>query len=155
MTRWLPAALRRVLTLPLVLLVGLATAFAQETVELSVEDLTGRSFWFRWLEGDQEGTNGVLVLDAEGRVSGIDSPNESAWRLDEEGRLLILHEDGEVSTTFIAFEVRDGKYCFQGPFHLREGIVHVLEEATESEANAAHRSPPPPGLGDHLRDELL
>ncbi len=110
---------------------GAGVEAAQEVEAPTVETLTGKSFHFSWKEGDEGAINGIMTLAAAGKVEGINSPNESAWKLDEEGRLLILHEDGHVSTTFEIFEVREGKWCFDGPFHLREGITHHLEETDE------------------------
>ena len=114
----------------------------------TVEDLTGKSFRFSWKQDDTGGFNGILVLAEGGRIEGINSPNESSWKIDEEGRLLILHEDGNVSTTFEVFEIRDGKWCFDGPFHLREGITHHLEETDEEPRQPVH-------LDEGLPERLL
>jgi len=121
----------------------------QDTIELTTESLTGRSFRFSWRQGGSGGVNGILVLDQDGRVSGINSPNETSWEIDGAGRLLIRHADGRVSTTFETCEMRQGRYFFKGPFHLRQGIVHLLEESDDQPAA------PAPALPEGLPDELL
>ena len=118
----------------LLLVAGLGVSQGREAVKLTVEDLTGRSFRFSWREGEAGGINGILVLDKDQRISGIRSPNETSWEIDGQGRLLIRHADGRVSTTFETCEVRTGRYVFKGPFHLCEGIVHVLEESSDRPA---------------------
>jgi len=113
---------------------------AQEVAETpTTETLTGKRFRFSWKEGESGGFNGIMTLAAGGGVEGIASSNEHAWKLVDEGRLLILAEDGRVSTTFEHFEVRDGKWCFDGPFHFREGITHHLVETDEEAERAKPR----------------
>jgi murein DD-endopeptidase MepM/ murein hydrolase activator NlpD len=148
MTYFFRVGLHRIVLLASMVLVGLG-AQAQDSGELTAETLTGRSFRFSWREGDARGFNGILVLDRDGRVSGINSPNETSWEIDGQGGLLIRHSDGRVSTTFETFEVREGGYFFEGPFHLREGIVHQLEETGERPA------PPQPELARGLPVKLL
>ena len=117
-------------TLALVVLLGPASSAAPcvQDEATPTEKLTGKAFAFSWQQGTSGGRNGTLVLDEGGRITGIDSPNETSWMLDEEGRLLFLHADGRVSTTFDEHGVRDGKHHFAGPFHFRAGITHFLEE---------------------------
>jgi len=95
------------------------------------DELAGRSFLFSWRQGPEGGLNGTLQLRADGRILGIGSPNETSWRLDERGRLIFLHEDGRVSTTYEEFTVREGRWCFDGTFHFREGVAHHLEETDQ------------------------
>ena len=128
------------------ILAGLGGLQAQASVELTEQDLTGRSFRFSWRQGDAGGLNGILVLDERGRVSGINSPNETSWEIDGQGRLLIKHANGRVSTTFETCEVRKGAYFFEGPFHLRKGILHRLEETSDR---------PAPALSEGIPDKLL
>ncbi|MFH0945692.1 MAG: PKD domain-containing protein, partial [Planctomycetota bacterium] len=118
-----------------VLLITLACGVAlarQESVDAFTRgELSERSFRFSWRQDSAGAVNGTLVLCANGRIEGINSPNETFWEVDEEGRLLFKHEDGRVSTTYDEFSVRDGKYYFDGRFHFREGITHHLEEVAE------------------------
>ncbi|MCF7974132.1 MAG: peptidoglycan DD-metalloendopeptidase family protein [Phycisphaerae bacterium] len=148
-TMFLCRGLRWAVFVVSLLFVGLGALQAEDTVKLTTEDLTGRSFRFSWRDRNNGGVNGILVLDKDKRISGINSPNETSWEIDGQGRLLIKHADGRVSTTFETCEVRKGAYFFEGPFHLRDGIVHRLEETGD------RPDAPLPELSLGLPDELL
>jgi hypothetical protein len=149
MTKLLSARPCQAVFLVSLLFVGIRILQARETGELTSADLTGHSFRFSWRQGNASGFNGILVLDEDGHVSGINSPNETSWEINSKGRLVIKHADGRVSTTFETCTLRKGKYVFKGPFHLRKGIIHLLEE-TDDQHTASR-----PELSDELPDELL
>ena len=117
--------------LPLLVLMGEGLPLAAQDLAPPADELAGRSFLFSWRQGPEGGLNGTLQLRADGRILGIGSPNETSWRLDGRGRLIFLHEDGRVSTTYEEFSVREGRWCFDGTFHFREGVAHHLEETDE------------------------
>ena len=146
---WLCVGLRTSVFFVFLLFGGLGVVQAEDTVKLTTEDLTGRSFRFSWHDRNHGGINGILVLDKDKRISGINSPNETSWEIDGQGRLLIKHADDRVSTTFNTCEVRNGAYFFEGPFHLRKGIVHRLEETGDRPAA------PLPELSKGLPEKLL
>jgi len=92
------------------------------------EELQGKSFRFSWKQGEEGGFNGIATLRRDGTIAGISSPNESTWLVDGRGRLIFRHADGRISTIFDRISRRDGKIFLEGPFQLRRGIVHLLEE---------------------------
>jgi hypothetical protein len=91
---WLCSGLRASIFVVFLLVAGLGVSQGREAVMLTVEGLTGRSFQFSWREGEAGGVNGILVLDKDNRIFGVNSPNETSWEIDGQGRLLIRHADG-------------------------------------------------------------
>ncbi len=114
----------------IVALIGIVPHLCAEEwpVEVNRSLLAGKSFEFRWEHGDQQGTNGIATLREDGRITGIRSANESTWLVDEEGRLTFRSRDGTASTVFETVAHREGLLRFEGPFLLRDGIVHFLSE---------------------------
>ncbi|MCP4451462.1 MAG: peptidoglycan DD-metalloendopeptidase family protein [Planctomycetes bacterium] len=149
MTSFLLAGPQRAVCLVLLLSAGFGVLQAQEVAEITAKDLTGRRFRFNWRQGNSGGFNGILILDRDGQISGISSRNETAWEVDSKGRLLFKHADGRVTTTFESCERRKGQHFFEGPFHLRKGIAHLLEETGDQPAAT------PPELSQELPSELL
>ena len=103
---------------------------------LRKETLQGKQFSFSWKAGGASGHNGTATLQKDGTISGIASPNETFWLIDDTRRLTFKHRDGRVSTIFTQAEQRGGKWFFSGPFQFRQGVWHVLEEVTASSAPA-------------------
>jgi hypothetical protein len=95
---------------------------------LTEEMLHGKSFRFSWKTERGSSHIGTATLREDGTIAGIQSPNETFWLVDGEGRLIFKHRDGRVPTVFTQVEQRDGKWFFSGPFQFREGVLHVLEE---------------------------
>ena len=62
--------------------------------------LAGKRFKFSWRSAEGSGLNGIATLNADGSISGIGSPNESSWSVDETGRLVVRHRDGRISTRY-------------------------------------------------------
>lgn len=121
---------------------GSGTAEAAEAPRITVESLAGRSFRFYWKSDEGGALNDTALLKPDGTIEGIRSPNESTWKLDDEGRLLFLHSDGRVSTRYERVWIRDGGLCFEGPFLFREGIVHSLVEVLDSAPGPESRITP-------------
>ena len=80
------------------------------------------------ISGGDSGANGIAVLNPNGTISGIRSPNETFWLIDPEGRLIFKHHDGRVSTIFNVAAQRNGKLFFSGPFQFKPDIQHELDE---------------------------
>ena len=104
-----------------------------QEIEIDESLLAGKKFRFswNWVGGrllDGGGFNGIARLNRDGTIQGIGSPNESAWEIDDSGRLLFRHADGRISTTFEKVSIQDGLLGVEGPFHLRERIIHFLDE---------------------------
>lgn len=110
---------------------ALAASADMESQTLDEEALFGKRFRFGWKQGSGRGVNGTATLRADGTIEGISSPNETTWLVDGKGRLVFKHRNGAISTIFDKVERRNGMYVFQGPFQLRKGIVHLLEEVDE------------------------
>lgn len=69
-----------------------------------------------------------VELAPDGRVHGVDHPNEAFWRL-EDGVLVFVHEQGMPSTRFTEVEERDGRLLLRGRLLLEdEPVMHVLEQ---------------------------
>jgi|GEM_PF-134149 len=96
--------------------------------EIDRERVAGKKFRFSWKSDNGAGFNGVARLGRDGTIHGIGSANESAWEIDGSGRLLFRHADGRISTTYERVWILNGLLRFEGPFHFREGIVHILDE---------------------------
>ena len=107
---------------------ALTAAGEPDAGQLDEEALSGKRFRFRWESDTSGAVNGIATLGRDGTIDGISSPNESTWQIDGRGRLIFKHADGTVSTTFEKMQRRDGKLFFEGPFQLRAGIVHFLDE---------------------------
>jgi len=99
-----------------------------DTITVDTETLKGKRFEFSWKSEGGGGVNGIAVLEEDGRIRGIGSPNESTWLVDDGGRLLFKHADGRISTRYDQVEVVEGLLRFEGPFLFRAGITHCLVE---------------------------
>ncbi len=99
-----------------------------EGVKANRNDLAGRRFAFFWTYGAKEHQNVGLLLRDDGTIGEHPNPNESMWEIDEQGRVLIRHRDGRISTVLNRITVHDDKYELRGPFLLRDGIDHILRE---------------------------
>lgn len=124
---------------------------AKPTQEL----LAGKRFRFSSRSGSESYTIGTALLNRDGTISGIRSPNEFSWALNEQGRLLFKHRDGRVSTVFTQAVQKDGNWSFSGPFQFRDGVEHVLVEvASEANSTALTKSDPgttPPDASSRLK----
>ncbi len=112
----------------LTLTLGAAVLGQTEKVKVDKDTLAGKRFRFSWSSDSGSAVNGTAVLKEDGSIDGIGSPNESAWSIDEAGRLLFKHTDGRVSTRYDEVRLEDGLLCFKGPFLFRDGITHHLIE---------------------------
>jgi len=99
-----------------------------EGIKVKINDLIGKRFTFLWTDGGEEHINGILLLKDDGTIGLYSHPNESTWKIDEEGRMLIMHKDGRVATILNKIEINNGKYELRGPFLLRSNIYHILRE---------------------------
>jgi len=91
--------------------------------------LANRQFMFFHTEGSsKEYEKRLLILRNDGTIDENSHPNESTWQVDEEGRVLIKHKDGRISTVLNEITVQDGKYELRGPFLFKEDINHILRE---------------------------
>jgi murein DD-endopeptidase MepM/ murein hydrolase activator NlpD len=104
--------------------------------------LIGKRFQFSWTSNEGGGVNGVATLKEDGSIEGIRSPNESAWLVDDSGRLLFKHADGRVSTRYDKVWLEDGRLRFEGPFLFREGITHRLVEIESPAVQSEHQITP-------------
>ena len=95
---------------------------------LTAEDLHDKEFFFAWKLGRKTGQNGTVLLRGDGKIVGPASPNETTWTLDKEGHLIFKHQDSRVSTTFTKHKSKNGKHFFEGSFHFKKDVIHVLEE---------------------------
>jgi len=131
----------------------MACLAAAEETKLTPEMLAGKQFNFRWKAGGAGGNNGTATLQKDGTISGIGSPNETFWLIDNDGRLVFKHRDGRVSTIFSRAEQRDGKWILSGPFQFRKGVDHVLEEIPSGVAatSAPRRTEPEPDIADEIK----
>lgn len=121
---------------------GQALAGQEEEITIYGEILAGKRFRFSWSSDNVHGVNGIALLEDDGSIAGISSPNESTWLIDETGRLLFKHADGRVSTQFEEARLEEGLLCFKGPFLLREGITHHLIEVEGTASKREHRMTP-------------
>lgn len=87
-----------------------------EGVKVEMNDLAGRRFVFLYTEGAEERQNGVLLLSGNGTIGEHSHSNESTWKVDEEGRVLIRHKNNRISIIQNKISVQDGKYELRGPF---------------------------------------
>ncbi len=123
--QWTVIAIGIVLASPAV---GGANAPEGDGPTVDRQTLSGKRFQFYWKSADGGALNGIVVLHADGAITGIAHPNEATWTIDAAGKLVFRHTDGRVSTRFDTVERVDGALYFEGPFALRDGIVHYLKE---------------------------
>ncbi len=108
-------------------------------VVIDTKQLASRRFQFSWSSAEGGAVNGIATLRADGSIEGIHSPNESAWRIDDAGRLLFLHADGRVSTRYDKVWREDELLRFEGPFLFRQEITHHLLELEGPLADRVHQ----------------
>jgi murein DD-endopeptidase MepM/ murein hydrolase activator NlpD len=106
------------------------------------EALANRHFQFAWKSASGGGVNGIATLKEDSSIAGIESPNESRWLVDPSGCLLFQHLDGRISTRFDEQRLVEGRWRFQGPFLLRQGIMHQLLEVDAPVSHSEHRITP-------------
>lgn len=95
---------------------------------MTPEALFEKRFRFVWKWNNKSGTNGIATLHSDGTISGIASPNETFWLIDEKGQLVFKHQDGRISSIFTQNHLQNGKWFFSGPFQFESGVEHQLEE---------------------------
>jgi hypothetical protein len=105
-----------------------STSSLVEKGQLAPETLYGKRFRFVWKWKNESGTNGIATLHNDGTISGIASPNETFWLIDERGQFVFKHRDGRISSIFTQADQQDGKWFFSGPFQFKPGVEHQLEE---------------------------
>jgi predicted O-methyltransferase YrrM len=86
----------------------------------------GRSFTFGQLGGIVIGT---LTLVRDGTIGGSRHPNETTWRIDDQGHLLFVDNGGRVTTRFTRRGTPNGQLVLMGEF-LDSGVVHFLSALT-------------------------
>jgi hypothetical protein len=94
--------------------------------KLTAKELAGRRFWY-WSGGKAD-----FVLGADGRVKEYPDPeHEVFWRVDKDGKLLILNKDGKPTHIYDAqLRTPQGTYCFEGTW-IRDGSafgVSLMEQ---------------------------
>jgi hypothetical protein len=103
---------------------------------LDRERLVGRS----WRFGRADGTTIAegLTLLPDGAIGGYVHRNEHRWAI-EDGRLLLLRDDGVVTTAFdeVHQSPEDG-LILRGPFADSPQVMHVLEESPPAGDGATH-----------------
>ena len=104
------------------------SAASASSVRLTTAQLADRTFLFNWNTSRAGGFNGRVTLQKDGKITGANSANEFSWLVDDQGRLVFRHQDGRVSTIFDTSEYRYGRRILSGPFLLREGVRHSIEE---------------------------
>lgn len=77
---------------------------AARQARLTKETLQGKEFRFTWKTERARSHIGTATLRTDGTIAGIQSPNETFWLVDGEGRLIFKHRDGRVSTVFTQAE---------------------------------------------------
>ena len=91
---------------------------------LRAEDVEQRSFAFGR-------TDGVVIaritFGSAGRLDGYRHANEDSWSI-QDGRLVFLNDQGEVTTVFREVTRHDGSLRMTGDFLLGSSIRHVLSE---------------------------
>jgi|GEM_PF-6738937 len=70
--------------------------------KLSAKDLAGKKFMFSTLKD-----NMIVTLEADGRITGHNHPNESTWKVTQDGKLLYYSQDGKL--TWVWDQVRFGQ----------------------------------------------
>jgi murein DD-endopeptidase MepM/ murein hydrolase activator NlpD len=106
------------------------------------DTLVNRHFQFAWKSANGGGVNGIATLKGDGSIAGLGSPNESRWLVGRSGCLLFKHVDGRISTRYDELRLVEGRLHFQGPFLLRQGIIHHLVEVDGSVPHTEHRITP-------------
>jgi len=81
---------------------------------LQTDDIAGRYFRFERVDGSI--VCQLIRLAQAGQISGAIHPNETSWRVDEDGALLFLDANGHVTTRFNDVETVAGKLVLTGPF---------------------------------------
>jgi hypothetical protein len=95
-------------------------------VQLDSVWLASRIFRFYSTPGGRE-IAAALRFAANGRIIGYSHPNEAAWRIDN-GRLVILREDGSPSCIAEPRQNADGTISFVGPWIDGPNRIHNFHE---------------------------
>jgi antitoxin component HigA of HigAB toxin-antitoxin module len=88
--------------------------------------LASRKFRF-YATPDGREIAAALRFAANGRILGYSHPNEVAWRIDN-GRLLIIREDGSLSCIAEPRQNADGSISLVGPWLDRPNTIHNFHE---------------------------
>lgn len=91
-----------------------------------------------WAFGQVGGPyHGDLRFSPDGAILGNAHPNESTWRLESNGDLLLQDSQGIVTTRFTSLSILGGRLVWLGAFHTGHIVHYLVEHLTSGDDREA------------------